>query len=92
MKPDPDFSRRLGRFTISKQLIKQKPEVCIKALSGMLILEAAYSWEVDGIKYLAASDLFDVVDECVSAPAYEARFWVNEDGSVSLHGFERSRF
>lgn len=67
--------RRLGFFRIHRDFLFHENNTALKVLfSNMIILEARHSFREDCVEYIAISELFEVIDNGVAAPAYEIKF------------------
>ena len=63
---------RMGRFSITKSLLKEGNPFTIMQLMGkMIIVNAVYNKEKDVFEYCAYSKLFDSVVEGAIIPNYE---------------------
>ncbi len=87
-----DLVRRLGRFNVSRWLLREQPEQLKPLFAEMIVVEAQMRWERDSVEYLAMSDRFEVVPEAVMAPLYEITFKRDEDGRVTMHEVSKSIF
>lgn len=81
-----DFMRRLGRFRISMEMIRESTAEVRLALSGMLIVRAEQMFESDAIEYVAASEYFEPVEQGCRAPEYTPRLTKVplDDGAMGL--------
>ena len=77
--------RRLGRFNVSRMLLREQPEQLKPLFAEMIVVEAQIRWERDRVEYLAMSDRFELLPVAVSAPLYEITFIRDEDGRVTMH-------
>jgi hypothetical protein len=72
---DHRLVRKLGRFKISQELLRTKPDVIRDALfSKVVVVEATMRWESHCVEYVAMSELFEELPEHVQAPTYEFVF------------------
>lgn len=70
-------SRKFGRFFIARFLLDYNPNIVRQIMNNMIILEARYSYDRDGIEYLAISDLFAPVNSGDRVAEYDIEFNVN---------------
>lgn len=87
-----DLVRRLGRFNVSRVLLREQPEQLKPLFAEMIVVEAQMRWERDRVEYLAMSERFEVVPEGVMAPLYEITFERDEVGRVTMHDVAKSIF
>lgn len=90
--PATGVVRRLGRFLVSRTLLREQPEQLKPLFSEMIVVEAQMRWERDSVEYLAMSDRFEVVEEGVMCPLYEITFRKDEEGRVTMHEVAKSLF
>ena len=75
-----DTHKRVGRFRISDEMIRFNPEIAQKVLSKVIVVRCEkHFWGY--YEYLALSNRFDIVEEGVIAPYYDA---VIKNGFVSF--------
>jgi len=79
-----DLWERRGVFFISDTLIREKPEIVQIAVGSVLVLEATRVWEYKATRYHAISDFFDIVNEALQCPEYDAVFTDNHDGQIAV--------
>jgi len=60
--------KHLAHFSISADLVRNRPELVRELMTGMLVLEARYNWAVNCIQYLADSPEFPQTEEFIEAP------------------------
>lgn len=87
-----ELVRRLGRFHVSRTLLREQPEQLKPLFAEMIVVEAQMRWERDSVEYLAMSDRFELVPEAVMAPLYEITFRKDEEGRVTMHEVAKSLF
>jgi len=87
-----ELVRRLGRFNVSRALLREQPEQLKPLFAAMIVVEAQMRWERDSVEYLAMSDCFELVPEAVMAPLYEITFHKDEEGRVTTHEVAKSLF
>jgi hypothetical protein len=84
----PNFvtERRIGRFSISREMIKSLPHQCLLALEGCVVISAGHSEYEDSVNFVAASADFNKVPEGCVAPQYLCIFETKEnpDGTVTI--------
>lgn len=61
---------KLGRFSITSELIRRSPEVVKMLMGDMIILRAEHLFVNDVIEYTASSDLFEELPKGVKIPEY----------------------
>jgi len=65
--------RRLGKFTVTRDLIRKSPE-CVRQVMGECIIWDVQRYEAHGsVTYVAESPRFDLVPEGHLIPEY---FWI----------------
>ena len=67
-----NIKRKLGRFSITRDMIDTSPDMVAGAMSGMLVVRAELQYHSDAIAYIAMSDFFDFVPLHGQVPEYEA--------------------
>jgi len=87
-----ELVRRLGRFNVSRMLLREQPERLKPLFAEMIVVEAQMRWERDSVEYLAMSDRFDVVEEGMMCPLYEITFRKDEEGRVTMREVAKSLF
>jgi hypothetical protein len=81
-----DIKDRVGRFSISNEFVVKCPDVILKIMRDMIIIEALLDPSRGNIKYLAYSIRFDVVPNIQhgdDAPEYEIRYLA--DGTIEYN-------
>jgi hypothetical protein len=87
-----------GRFSITRMILLQQPEVLLAVMSHMLIVRAESMFDSDKIEYIAYSNLFDTISESEPTPSYTIIIAETKDGpkvTAERHGLksqERSVF
>lgn len=72
MKDDyPEHTRRLGKFTISWDLIEDNPEIVRELLSKMIVIRAETMYHYRHIEYVALCEDFEVLSEGCRIPDYD---------------------
>ena len=61
--PYRGFEKRIARFSISMNMVKEQPKNLIKMFSQMLIVEATSHYYDHTIEYIAMSTIFPIVKE-----------------------------
>lgn len=69
-QPDP-IARRVGRFRISRLLLRNSPSELLPVFGQVVILETAYHWGSDSMEYTALSAHFEEKPEGVEPARYE---------------------
>lgn len=80
---------RIGRFRISRELVRRNPAELLPLFSEMVVVEAQMRWEYDAIEYVALSERFEEQPENVAAPLYKITFRRDENGQVGIQSIER---
>tara|TARA_R110000868_G_scaffold7251_1_gene39668 strand:- start:104 stop:376 length:273 start_codon:yes stop_codon:yes gene_type:complete len=80
-----NIDRRLGRFFISSQILREQPESLRTLFAKMIVVEAQMRWERDSVEYLAMSDRFEPVEEGVMCPIYDIIFKYDSEGVATFH-------
>lgn len=80
---------RIGRFSISRDLIISDPENVARAMQGAIVVEADLKWE-GNVVYVAFKPDFDPVPIYECTPDYNIICTRHEDGTTTLE-FKRSR-
>lgn len=62
--------RRIGRFSISADLINEDPELAREMLAGIIVIRAEFSFFTGGICYEGISDAFAVAAASEMPPSY----------------------
>lgn len=89
-KSPSELCRRLGRFYITHDLLKQEPEAIREhVLAKMVIVRAELLWERNAIEYVAMSELFDLLPWYHTAPEYGIVMSKTADGQIELLKVER---
>jgi len=78
-----DMKRKIGRFSISDELVKQNPEAVKKVMGQCVIIKAEYIDHLRIYRYEAISDLFEEVPEGCMPPEYLIE--VNPQGKLSAN-------
>ena len=87
-----ELVRRLGRFNVSRILLREQPEQLKPLFADMIVVEAQMRWERDSVEYLAMSDRFELVEAGVMCPLYEITFRKDGKGCVIMHEVTKSLF
>ena len=83
---------RIGRFRISRELLRRNPAELLALFAEMVVVEAQMRWEYDCIEYVALSERFEEQPENVAAPLYKITFRRDEKGQVGIQSVERDTF
>ena len=62
---------KLGTFTIHTDLIKEQSPYLYEFFGKMIVVKAESVFHMNHIEYTAISELFDDIDEGLTAPSYE---------------------
>lgn len=81
--PVSPLTKRLGRFRISRALLMRTPEAIQPLFAKIIVVEAVMRWESDSVEYVAMSELFELLDAGVMAPAYAITFRTDDKGNVN---------
>ncbi|KKK81949.1 hypothetical protein LCGC14_2808290 [marine sediment metagenome] len=65
-----DLQRRLGKFSMTRDVIIDSPALARKVLQGCIVVRAEHLWDGDIIEYIAIHPRFDPVPEGSIAPTY----------------------
>ena len=87
-----ELVRRLGRFHVSRMLLREQPEQLRPLFAEMIVVEAQMRWERNSVEYLAMSDRFEPAEEGVMCPFYKITFRRDEEGRVTMHEVTKSLF
>lgn len=68
---NPVTSNCLGKFAISREMVRAMPEVILVVMSKMIVVEAKSSFIHNEIAYYAYSRLFDVCQPNQICPEYK---------------------
>ena len=79
-----EYTKRLGKFNVSLDLIEQCPEVVKSVLSHMIVLKAETLYHTHTIEYVAMCDEFDVVPEGYVVPYYEIEINETADKRINI--------
>lgn len=74
---------KIGKFSISDELVKQNPEAVKKVMGQCVILRAEFIYSSRVFEYEAISDLFEEVDEGCISPEY--LMGLNSQGKVTAN-------
>lgn len=87
--PEDPLVRRLGRFRVSRWLLRTRPSMFHAIFAQVVIVDVSAKWEPDCVEYLALSAHFETLPEGTRPPLYEATF--RKLGDVTtLERFARS--
>lgn len=64
------FSRRVGRFFISAELIDENPNEMMQLFSQTVILRCEYRYDMQAFEFSARSELFEMNEPALSVPLY----------------------
>ena len=67
-----DILRRLGNFTISRDMIEDNPKVVALAMCGMIVVRAEMHWNDVAVHYTAMCEHFDEIEKGGVIPEYKA--------------------
>lgn len=81
--------RRLGKFTIGRSTIDDRPAEALAMLAGSLVVRAELIYP-GYIEYLALNDAFDELEPGYEVPLYIARLNRDLDGTVQLDAWVRA--
>lgn len=73
-------NRRLGRFSISLEIIDDSPEVVQGILGSGIVIGAEVNMATGTIEYLMLNDDFEEVPDAQEAPVYDLKVEEREDG------------
>lgn len=85
--PD-DFSRRMGRVTISKFLVDDNPRAVMAALAYGIVFRCEFMYSTGEFEYRLIHVAFDPVPSNQLMPEYECLFTMHADRSVT-HEWKR---
>jgi hypothetical protein len=81
---DPDtFSNKLGKFRISNYLLHNKPNIVLKILDDMMVVEATQRFTHDAIEYIGAHPDFLPIDNGMEPPEYYPIIQKDENSNIS---------
>jgi len=72
-----DLENRIGKLTISKDLLLENPEGMMLIMSKLIIIRCEYFYHLDSFEYIALSYEFDIIDKGTVPPRYKV--WVTTD-------------
>ena len=80
-----EFRRRAGRFTVSRRMVENDPDLWAVVLSGMCVVRCEVLYYGDVFEYVALSDRFDVAALGEVTPTYKAIITEHkcDDGSAT---------
>ena len=73
-----NLERRVGRFNISRTLIRDHPELVFRIMGKCIIVSCQLHWQ-DYLEYVALSPEFNEIREGEMAPLYNIQ--ANSDGT-----------
>lgn len=65
------FSRRLGKFTIPRDIIEDTPALAQEILSTVIVVRAEMLWDRDALEYIGISHSFESLPCGARAPWYD---------------------
>lgn len=74
--------RRIGKFTISRHIVDECPDVARAVLRDVLIVRAEAMWHMDRIEYVGAHPAFAAKPDGEMPPEYMPEIKARGDGSV----------
>jgi hypothetical protein len=74
---------KLGRFSISTDIIEFDPDSVLAAMSGCIVVRAEAVWHKRAVDYVAMHKDFDVVPEGREPPFYTWHMTQNADGTIT---------
>lgn len=80
----PDFSRRRGKFKVSRELLSSATPVLVEFMKNFLVVRAEMHFNGDLIEYVAISELFDPIKESYDAPEYDFTIVKRVDGTIKI--------
>ena len=84
VKLSHDFSRRRGKFMVSRELLSEATPELVEFMKNFLIIRAEMLFHTDAIEYIAISELFDPVKEGYDAPEYDFTITKKIDGTLKV--------
>ena len=85
-----NLDNKVGRFSISADLINQSPDIIMMVMGRCIITRAEYIIIYDYIDYDAFSPDFDEVEEGAITPKYTIAITHDEDGTIDKISFIKS--
>ncbi|KKL89212.1 hypothetical protein LCGC14_1916960 [marine sediment metagenome] len=79
-----DLQRRLGKFSITRDVIINTPALARKALQGCIVVRAENLWDGEAIEYTAIHPRFDPVPVGSMAPEYIIQINRLQTGSIQI--------
>ena len=80
------MNRRIGRFSMSRQLMERDPEIARSVMGRVIVVRCEMMYHTDTLEYMALSPDFDEVPQNEIAPAYDV---IISDGGRLIE-FQRS--
>lgn len=95
MKTEPHpLTRRIGRFSISEDMLRDNPDAVLAVMAKCVILRCEHRYDTQSFDYAAMSYEFDEVDRFCVPPEYTALVELvrHDDGShtTNFKGFQRT--
>lgn len=81
--------RRIGKFSLTRHVIDECPDVARAVLRDVLIYRAEAMWHADVIEYVGAHPSFAVKPDGEVAPEYMAEIKTRGDGAVERVTWKR---
>lgn len=79
-----DFLNRIGRVRISDHMIREHPELIVRAvLKDCLIVRCEFVWGSGSLEYTICSMELEVVPPGTMTPLYEVLFTYQEDRTLT---------
>ena len=78
----PSLTTRRGRFSIAAAVIIDAPEIVVKVLAGVLVMDCRYEVIDQVFQYGGCHPDFDVIEDGEKAPTYDMAY-DEESDSVS---------
>lgn len=86
MKIDKHIGRRMGKFYISDELIKNQYETVNRVLSHVVTIECTHHYYSNQFEYIAISPLFEVVEDGCKFNEYKVLITDDEIKFEKLEG------
>ena len=77
------MQNRLGRFSVTEELIRENSEGVRQVLGRVLVLRATEVFHNRSIEYIAMSEMFDEVPPGEEIPEYMFKIFREADGTIS---------